>query len=47
MKKFNNNKEAVTWLESQVKFNNKKDLNLLSKAFNKLNLDLSKTKKFI
>lgn len=45
MKKFNNNKEAVTWLESQVKFNNKKDLNLLSKAFNKLNLDLSKTKK--
>lgn len=45
MNKFNNEQEAITWLENQVKFNNKKDLNLLLKAFNKLNLDLSKTKK--
>lgn len=45
MKKFSNNLEAITWLENQVRFNNKKDLNLLFQSYNKLNLNLSNTKK--
>lgn len=45
MKKFSNNIEAITWLENQVRFNNKKDLNLLFQTYNKLNLNLSNTKK--
>jgi len=45
MNKFTNLIEAINWIQSQTKFQNKKDLNQFREAYNKLNIDLSNIKK--
>ena len=42
---FNHVAEGIEWIESQLKFKPKSDLNRMHAAFNMLNLDLSKIKK--
>lgn len=45
MTNFSNVIDAITWLQSQVKFSEKKDLKRLEFAYNRLKLNFSNTKK--
>lgn len=45
MKRFSNVNDAIKWLETQVRFKGEKDLGLLKKSFELLNIDLSNMKK--